>query len=101
MIVVMSRIRVISNNAEAVAQRYRARGRLAEAVEGCLGVQILRNEAQPDQFVVHSTWVDREAYDRYRRHPAFRQAHERIKDIEGGVRIDASTRALEVYEVLS
>ena len=101
MVVVMSRIRVTSNNAHAVAEQYRRRGRLAEGIMGCLGVQILRNDAQPDEFVVYSTWVDRDAYDRYRKHPAFRQAHERIKDIEGGVRVDASTRSLEVYEVLS
>ena len=50
---------------------------------------------------MQSRWTDRDAYDRYRRDPAFRRAHARIADIEGQVKIDPETRATDVYEVLS
>ena len=101
MIVVMSRIRVTSSNADAVADQYRQRSHLVEEVAGCLGVEILRHEGQSDEFVVYSRWEDKAAYDEYRKHPAFRQAHGNIRNIAGGVRIDTSTRAVEVYQVLS
>ncbi len=100
MIVVASRIRVLDGNADALAERYRRRERLAESVPGCLGVEVLRHLARPDEFVVITRWVDAAAYEAYRRHPAFRAAHARVRDLPG-LRIDPDGRAIDWYEVLS
>lgn len=101
MIVVTSRIRVTSGNADAVAECYRGRARVAETLPGCLGVEVLRHLERPDEFVVITRWVDEAAYAAYRRHPAFRTAHARIGEIPGGVRISPDERAVDRYEVLS
>ena len=101
MIVVTSRIRVTSGNADAVAERYRGRARVAETLPGCLGVEILRHLERPAGFMVVTRWVDAAAYAAYRRHPAFRAAHARIGEIPWGVRISSEERAVDRYEVLS
>jgi heme-degrading monooxygenase HmoA len=101
MIVVVSRITVVSGNADALAERYRTRMGLAESVEGCLGVEILRSLDDPDAFEVYTRWINEASYAAYRKHPAFRTAHEHIRDIPGGLKIDASTRSVRRYEVLS
>lgn len=101
MIVVMSRIRVKNGNAEGLADQYRNRLHRVESVPGCLGVEILRSLERPDEFLVYTRWKDREAYEGYRRDPAFREAHARIASIPGGIKIDAESRAVEWYEVLS
>ena len=54
MIVVASRIRVTNGNADALAEQYRRRGRLADGMPGCLGVEVLRHLEQPDTFVVYT-----------------------------------------------
>jgi heme-degrading monooxygenase HmoA len=100
-IVVTSRIRVTHGSADALADQYRRRGRQADAFPGCLGVEILRSSTEPDEFLVYTRWRDAEAYDAYRRSPAYRDAHARIADIPGGVRIDATERLVEWFEVLS
>ncbi len=101
MIVVTSRIRVTSGNADALAERYRGRARFTETLPGCLGVEVLRHLERPDEFVVVTRWADEAAYAAYRRHPAFREAHARIGEIAGGLRIDPQERSVDRYEVLS
>lgn len=101
MIVVVSRIRVTSGDIEALAGRYRQRGRIAETMPGCLGVEVLRHIERPEEFAVYTRWESREAYERYRHSPAFREAHATIRTIPGGLKIDAAERAVEWYEVLS
>ena len=101
MIVVVSRIRVTSGNADALAEQYRRRQRLADAAPGCLGVEILRHGERTDEFLVYTRWTDRAAYERYRQHAAFREAHARVREIPGGVRVDPQERSLDWYEVLS
>lgn len=100
MIVEFSRIRVLHGDAEALAERYRRRERLAESVPGCLGIEVLRYLERPDEFVVTARWVNGEAYEAYRRHPAFRAAHARVRDLPD-LRIDPDRRAIDRYEVLS
>lgn len=101
MIVVVSRISVTSGNSDALAEQYRNRRRLAETMPGCLGVEILRHQDRPDEFVVYTRWENQDAFDRYQRHPAFRNAHARISEIPGRLRIDPDTRSTDRYEVLS
>ena len=101
MIVVASRVRVTSGNADALAERYRRRGRVVETLAGCLGVEVLRHLERPEEFVVVTRWADEAAYAAYRRHPAFREAHVRIREIAGGLRVDPDERAVDRYEVLS
>ncbi len=101
MIVVTSRLRVTSGNADALAERYRHRGRVAETLPGCLGVEVLRHLERPDEFVVVTRWCDEASYAAYRRHPAFRAAHGRIREVPGGLRVASEERAVDRYEVLS
>ena len=101
MIVVTSRIRVTSGNADTLAERYRRRERVAETLPGCLGVEVLRHLERHDEFVVVTRWSDEAAYAAYRRHPAFRAAHARIGDVAGGLRVARGERAVDRYEVLS
>ncbi len=101
MIVVVSRIRVTGGNADGLAERYRKRARRAETVPGCLGVEVLRHLERPDEFAVYTRWADRAAYEAYRKHAAFREAHARIRDIPGGLRIAPEERSVDWYEVLS
>lgn len=101
MIAVMSRIRVCQGDSEALADQYRQRSRLVEQQPGCLGVEILRNRNDPDEFVVYTRWHTEADYQNYRRSSAYRHAHQRISDIPGGLRIDSETRTVESYEVLS
>jgi heme-degrading monooxygenase HmoA len=100
-IVVISRIRVTSGNADAVAAQYRNRSRLAEEMPGCLGVEVLRDLERPEEFLVYTRWTERAAYESYRKAQAFREAHGRIREIPGGLRIDREERVVEWYEVLS
>ncbi|HEX8684358.1 MAG TPA: antibiotic biosynthesis monooxygenase family protein [Ardenticatenaceae bacterium] len=101
MIVVISRIRVTSGNADALAEQYRSRSHLAETVPGCLGVEVLRGLDQPDEFMVYTRWTDRAAYEHYRKDGAFREAHSRIQNISGGLKIAREERSVDWYEVLS
>jgi len=101
MIVVTSRIRVTSGNANLLADLYRSRGRVADAQPGCLGVEILRHLDRPDEFTVLTRWTDRAAYECYRAPPSFREAHARVREVPGGIRIDRAERSVDWYEVLS
>jgi heme-degrading monooxygenase HmoA len=101
MFVVMSRIRVLTGSADALADQYRSRSRLAEAQPGILGIEILRNLERADEFVVYTRWQSKLDFERYRSSPAYRKAHARIGDIPGGIQIDPETRVVEHYEVLS
>lgn len=101
MIVVISRIRVTSGNADALAEQYGRRSHLVEKVPGCLGVEVLRGVDHPAEFMVYTRWTDRAAYEHYRKDQAFREAHRQIQNIPGGLRIAREERTVEWYEVLS
>jgi heme oxygenase (mycobilin-producing) len=101
MIVVMSTIRVTEGDPDALAEQYRARSQLAENHPGCLGVEILRNQENPSEFVVYTRWKDLESYDQYRSSDAYRTAHSRIAEIPGRIKIDPASRTVQVFEHLS
>ena len=101
MIVVTSRLRVTSGDADALAEQYRRRGRAADAFPGCRGVEVLRHLDRADEFVVVTRWDDERAYEAYRASAAFRSAHARLREILGGLRVAPAARGLDRYEVLS
>lgn len=101
MIVVTSRIRVTAGSADALATQYAHRLGLAEGAPGCAGVEILRHAASPDEFLVYTRWESVDAYEAYRRSPAFRAAHARIRDVPGGIRVERVGEGVDVFEVLS
>ena len=101
MIVVTSRIRVSGGDADALATQYRRRLRLAEGMPGCQGIEILRHVERPDEFMVYSRWESEADYERYRQDPAFRAAHERVREIPGGIRVARVDEGVDRYEVLS
>jgi heme-degrading monooxygenase HmoA len=100
MIVAISRFRIISANADAVAAQYQQRSRLVEQAAGFLGLEILRGQDHPDEFLVCMRWANRTAFDAYRGSPLFRQAHRTIGQIPGRTRIDRATHDVEVFDVI-
>ena len=100
MIVAISRIRITSGNADAVAAQYQQRSRLVEQAPGFLGIEILRGQDQPDEFMVCMRWVDRAAFESYKSGAQFRQAHQNIRTIAGRTRIDPATYEVGVFDVL-
>jgi heme-degrading monooxygenase HmoA len=100
MIVVTSRIVVVSDNADEVARAYATRLRRAEAAPGCLGVEIWRHIERSGEFVVYSRWRALEDYEAYRRSDAFKAAHSRIGTMSTTLKV-SHDRALDAYEVLS
>lgn len=101
MIVVTSHIRVVGGDADGLAEQYARRMGLAEQAPGCVGVEVLRHSARPDEFVVYTRWHSREDYDRYRAGDAFREAHRRIRDIPGGIKVERVGEGVDVFDVLS
>lgn len=101
MIVVISEIRVISGNSDELAELYRHRLGLADGAPGCLGVEILRSESDPNEFVVYTRWKSHSAYYVYRASRSYREAHARLREIQGGIRIDPVDRSVRIFEVLS
>ncbi|MDQ2999374.1 MAG: antibiotic biosynthesis monooxygenase [Chloroflexota bacterium] len=101
MIVAISRIRITSGNADAVAAQYQQRSQLVEQAPGFLGLEILRGQDQPDEFMVCMRWVDRAAFEAYRSSPQFRQAHQNIRTIPGHTHIDRATYAVGVFDVIA
>ncbi len=100
MIVAISRIRITSGNADAVAEQYRQRSRLVEQVPGFPGVEILRGHDQPDEFLVFMRWADCACFEAYRRSSSFKEAHHSIRSIPGQVRIDPASYEVGVFDVL-
>lgn len=101
MIVVTSRIRVRRGSADALATQYAMRIRRADATPGCLGVEILRRVDVPEEFMVYTRWEDEAAYEAYRASAAFREAHERIRLVPGGVAVERVDDGTALFEVLS
>jgi heme oxygenase (staphylobilin-producing) len=99
-IVVTSRIVVVSDNANEVAHAYATRLRQADRAPGCLGIEILRHLERPGEFVVYSRWQALTDYEAYRRSDAFRAAHSRIGTLNTTVKV-SHDRSLDAYEVLS
>jgi heme-degrading monooxygenase HmoA len=100
-IVVTSRIRVRRGSADALASQYVARIGRADASPGCLGIEILRRVDAPEEFMVYSRWESAAAYDAYRASSAFREAHERIRLIPGGISVERMDEGAALFEVLS
>lgn len=101
MIVATSRIRVVAGDAEWLAAKYRERLGLADACDGCLGVEVLRSLERPDEFTVYMRWRTREAYERYRRGPEFRAAHATLREAAGALKVERLDGGAQLYELLS
>jgi heme-degrading monooxygenase HmoA len=100
MVVAISRFRITSGNANAVAAHYQRRSRLVEQAPGFLGLEILRGQDRPDDFLVYMRWVDRAAFEAYQGSAQFRQAHRAIASIPGRTRIDPATYDVGVFDVI-
>lgn len=98
MIMAVSRIHVRSGNADEVAERYRNRSKHVDESDGFLGVEILRNQATPEEFWVLMRFRSREAFERYRRSDAFKHAHHNIPE---GTRVDPDKHFVDVLDVLA
>jgi hypothetical protein len=96
MIAVALRIRV--SHSDATPERYRRRQHRSAAP--CRpDVEMLLHLEQPAEFaVIH--WLDTKANEAYRRHPALRTAHPRVRGLPD-LRIGPEGRAIDWYEVLS
>jgi phycocyanobilin:ferredoxin oxidoreductase len=67
---------------------------------GCRGVEALRHVDRPDEFMVHTRWDSEADHDAYRRDPAFREEHQRTRDVPGGIRVARVGEGVDRDEVL-
>lgn len=92
---------MVSGNADAIAEQYQQRIRAVDEQPGFLGLEILRGQEQPEEFLVLMRWRDRDAFEAYRRSEAFKRAHGRIFAVSGPTRIDRATYEVGVYEIIT
>ncbi len=100
-VVVISRIRVVSGNAAAVAMQYQRRLGAVDGVRGFLGLEVLRPHDRPTEFWIWTKWESSADFEAYRKSPEFRQAHARIASIPGIVKIDKNSHTVERFDVLA
>ncbi|MCO5170531.1 MAG: antibiotic biosynthesis monooxygenase [Planctomycetes bacterium] len=75
MIVAVSRFSVPREQAEALAARFRGRGRRVDGHPGFLGLEVLRGQGPTPEFLLVTRWADRAALKAYLRSEDFRLAH--------------------------
>ena len=93
MIVVINRLHVPADYTSHLERAFGNTHRM-DKVSGCLGFELLRNEAGGEYLVV-TRWDTRAAYEDWRASDAFQQAHARANP-------DSPVRAeLGVYDVLT
>jgi autoinducer 2-degrading protein len=58
---------------------FNQRKHLIAASEGCQGVELLRDIANPDIFFTYSRWNDETALENYRQSPLFNEVWDQVK----------------------
>lgn len=101
MILVVSRVRIVAGDPDAVERPYRARMGRVDHADGYLGMEVLRDQDDPASFWVQVRFRDRAAYDCYRRSDAFRDAHARLALQDEKVRIDPDAYDVHVFDVVA
>lgn len=101
MIVAISKLTVTNGNADALATQYQQRSHFVETAEGFISMEVLRHVDNPCEFLVYTRWQTRAHFDAYYKALAFRQAHQKIASIPGGIKVDRETKLLDVYEVVT
>jgi heme-degrading monooxygenase HmoA len=83
--IAMNHFDVDPQRAEEFEARWRERESQLQEVPGFLRFALLRGET-PGQYVSHSSWVSRDAFEAWTRSEAFRRAHAGARMPEGVVR---------------
>ncbi len=94
--IAMNRFVVNPERSEDFEKIWRERETHLEAVPGFIRFALLKGD-EPGQYVSHSTWESREAFEGWTRSESFRKAHARSRTPEG---IMAGHPKLETFEAI-
>jgi len=83
--VAMNHFDVDPARGEAFEARWKERETYLDEVPGFLRFALLRGE-EPGQYISHTTWESREAFEAWTRSEAFRRAHAQARMPEGVLR---------------
>ena len=94
--IAMNRFVVNPERSKDFEKIWRERETQLEAVPGFIRFALLKGD-EPGQYVSHSTWESREAFEGWTRSESFRKAHARARTPEG---IMAGHPKLETFEAI-
>lgn len=94
--IAMNRFVVNPERSEDFEKIWRERETHLEAVPGFIRFALLKGD-EPGQYVSHSTWESREAFEGWTHSESFRKAHARARTPEG---IMAGHPKLETFEAI-
>jgi len=94
--IAMNRFVVNPERSEDFEKIWRERETHLEAVPGFIRFALLKGD-EPGQYVSHSTWESREAFEGWTRSESFRKAHAQARTPEG---IMAGHPKLETFEAI-
>jgi len=97
----MSRLRVAAERSDELVAAFRARLRAVDAFDGFVGLEVWRNDRDPEELVMVSRWRDRACFTAYMRSAEHRTSHARIPaDLDAEIRLDALEH-MHTYEVVA
>jgi heme-degrading monooxygenase HmoA len=86
MFIAMNRFKVVAGRESDFEESWRSRETFLQEVPGFVSFMLLRNDAVADgvsDFISHTTWANREAFDAWRAGQDFRRAHAQGGGLEG------------------
>ena len=89
----ISRFRVANQLSESVAQAFRERPHLVENAKGFVGIEILRDAADPNIFYLFTRWDDFASYQSWHSSPAHIESH---RGIPKGLKLDPAYTKIEI-----
>jgi len=93
LITVISWFRVANQLSAAVAQAFRERPHLVENAKGFVGIEILRDAADPSIFCLFTRWDDLPSYQSWHSSPAHHESH---RGIPKGLKLDPAYTKIEI-----
>jgi len=94
--IAMNRFRVNPERSTEFEEHWRKRETYLQQVPGFLRFALLRGD-EPGEYVSHSTWQGRAAFEAWTRSDAFRRAHAQARTPEG---VLAGPPRLETFEAV-
>ncbi|MEN8161922.1 MAG: antibiotic biosynthesis monooxygenase [Myxococcota bacterium] len=96
--VAMNRFAVDPERSDEFEARWRERETYLDEVPGFLRFALLRGD-EPGDYVSHSTWESRAAFEAWTRSEAFRKAHQQARMPEGVLRGHPKLQTFEAVEL--
>lgn len=97
MIIVCNRLFIDTAKKDQFESRFVDRPRLVENQPGYIGTHLLRPTTEGDPYIIMTTWESREAFERWRTSPTFKEGHKGKKSLPNN--IQQKDNKLEIFEV--